>query len=230
MSVDEVHARAPIAQILRKSPFEGLQEHFRFVKGGIKALEKTINCYLKCNYSEFQICANVVYKYEHEADLVKGNIRNHLPKFIFIPIDKSDFLALLKETDGILDGAEDVTVLMEMRKTEVPMDIKKDFQALVKKQIQTINTLGKGMELLKVMLESSFGGKPRQSLKNIIHKIHRLEHESDLIEKRISRKMFNNEKLDPISIMHILKIVDRMGTIADHAENAADRIRAMIAK
>ena len=36
--------------------------------------------------------------------------------------------------------------------------------------------------------------------------------------------------MDLIEVIHLLKVIDRMGCIADHAENAADMIRVMIAK
>ena len=147
-----------------------------------------------------------------------------------MPIDKRDFLILLRESEGILDSAEDISVLMDMRKTKVPDYLKDDFHAVMKKQIETVNTLGHAMEMFKFMLESSFSGEKRQDIKKVIHVIHQMEHDSDVIEKKISKQLFNSEKLDPISIIHLLKIVDNIGCIADHAENAADKIRAMLSK
>jgi predicted phosphate transport protein (TIGR00153 family) len=147
-----------------------------------------------------------------------------------MPIDKGNFLDLLKEADGILDSAQDIAVLMDMRKTKIPKEMKNEFKTVIVKAINTVETLDKAMGLLKIMLEVSFGGKPREDIKKVIHKIHKLEHDSDVIEKKISKQLFNSKELDPISVMHLLKIVDRMGCIADHAENAADKIRAMFAK
>ena len=38
------------------------------------------------------------------------------------------------------------------------------------------------------------------------------------------------KKLDPMDVYHLLKIADWVDDIADHAENVADWLRAMIAK
>jgi uncharacterized protein Yka (UPF0111/DUF47 family) len=38
------------------------------------------------------------------------------------------------------------------------------------------------------------------------------------------------KKLDPMDAYHLLKIADWVDDIADHAENVADWLRAMIAK
>jgi predicted phosphate transport protein (TIGR00153 family) len=228
--VENIHARAPIAQTIRKSPFRGLQEHFKYIRFGITAWKKAILYYLNEDFANFKKFAIMVDKYEQKADDIKGNIRNHLPKFIFLPIEKSDLLNLLKETDGILDGAKDVIVLMDMRNTKIPDEMNKEFKELLNRAIEPVETLEKVMDMMKIILESSFGGKPREEMKKYIHEIHKLEHESDLIEKKISKQLFNNEELDPISVMHLLKIVDRFGCVADSAENAGDRIRAMLAK
>ncbi len=40
---EEFHIRTPIIDTFRKSPFIGLQEHFKFVKAGTKALKNTVN-------------------------------------------------------------------------------------------------------------------------------------------------------------------------------------------
>jgi predicted phosphate transport protein (TIGR00153 family) len=230
MLEEEIRIRSPIPQTLRRSPFEGLLEHFKYVRLGIAAWEKTVNYYVKEDYKNFKKYAKKVDDYEQKADHIKGNIRNHLPNFIFMPVSKTDFLMLLKETDGILDGAKDVVVLMEMRKTKIPKTLKDDFSTVIQKALDPVEKLEKVMGMLKTILESSFGGKPREDIKEEIHKIHKFEHESDLIEKNISKKLFNTKDLDPISIIHLLKIVDRIGHIPDHAENAGDRIRAMLAK
>ena len=230
MVVEKVYSRTPITQTLRKSPFDGLLSHFDKVKKGISIWEKTVKYYIKGDFESFKKNMAQVDKYEQQADKIKGNIRNHLPKFIFMPIDKGDFLMLLKETDGILDGAKDVVVLMDMRETKIPKELKPEFLAVVKKALEPVDALEKAMDMLRIILESSFGGKPRIEIKKVIHRIHRLEHESDLIEKKISRHLFNAEDMDPIAILHLLKIVDRIGHIPDHAENAGDRIRAMLAK
>jgi predicted phosphate transport protein (TIGR00153 family) len=228
--MEKDYIRTPILQTLRRSPFAGLLRHFKYVKSGTSSLEKAVKFYMKGDSENFKKFGEKVKKAENSADQVKGNIRNHLPKFIFIPIDKGDFLALLSEADGILDSAEDVVVLMDMRLTKIPEGAKADFVGIMKKAIDTVNELANAMELFKFMLDSSFGGKTREEIKHVIHSIHILEHESDLLEKKISKQLFNDSDLDAIAVVHLLKIVDRMGCMADHAENAADKIRAMLAK
>jgi predicted phosphate transport protein (TIGR00153 family) len=141
MKKNEIFTRTPILQTIRKSPFDGLLKHFECVKAGISIWDKTVNFYINGNYTKFDKYQENVDKYEQQADKIKGNIRNHLPKFIFMPIDKGDFLMLLKETDGILDAAKDVVILMDMKETKIPDNLKKEFHAVIKKALEPVETL-----------------------------------------------------------------------------------------
>jgi len=228
--MEKDYIRTPILQTLRKSPLELIMNHFDCVKHGTLTLEKTMDYYFKEDYIKFKKYSERIDKFEQRADRIKGNIRNHLPKFIFLPINKVDFLMLLKELDGMLDSAKDVAVLMEMRETKVPKNIQEDLKKLIDKVNEVVYTMEKVMELFNTLLETSFGGKPRQEIKNVIYKLHKLEHESDVIEKQISKNLFNITDMDPIAIVHLLKITERIGIIPDRAENAGDRIRAMLAR
>ncbi len=37
-------------------------------------------------------------------------------------------------------------------------------------------------------------------------------------------------EMDPITVFHMIRVAEYIGSIADHAENAGDMMRAMIAR
>jgi len=45
----------------------------------------------------------------------------------------------------------------------------------------------------------------------------------------LKQKIFNME-MDPVTVFHMIKLTEIIGSIADHAENAGDMMRAMIAR
>ena len=55
------------------------------------------------------------------------------------------------------------------------------------------------------------------------------EHEADKIEDIVKAKAFNMD-LDAVSVYHLVRLTEIVGSIADHAENAGDMMRAMLAK
>ena len=92
------HFRAPISKTLRrKSPFDLLLEHMCKVRECVDLLGEGLVKYYKGDYKDFPKLTKHVSKIEHDADLIKGNIRNHLPTWIFMPVDKGRFLWALRE-------------------------------------------------------------------------------------------------------------------------------------
>jgi uncharacterized protein Yka (UPF0111/DUF47 family) len=75
----------------------------------------------------------------------------------------------------------------------------------------------------------SYSDKQRDVVKRIINNIRTREHEADGIEGEIKHKIFSLEK-DPVGVLHGVKLTELISSIADHAENAGDMMRAIIAK
>lgn len=224
--------RAPIVNTIYKSPFEGLYIHSEKMGECIAFMEECIQAYSEGDFSKVDKLKKKVSKSEHEADLIKSNIRSHMPKSIFMPVMKNQFYMLLHDVDSILDSAEDVAVLLTMKHTLLPENIAEDLLELSHKINECVNKFSKVMESLEKLVEYSFRGAERDRVKELIKDVHRLEHEADIIEYQISRDLFNlpQDTLDPVSVIHLLKVIDRLGQVADKSENAADRVRSMVAK
>lgn len=220
--------RVPILGALGgSSPFKGLVEHAAKVKECIRLWKQAISAYIEKKYDVFEELSEQVQRLEHEADLIKGNINAHLPKGIYMPVHKSDFMMCLKEQDSILDYAEDTVIWLSFKKVDMGF-IKDDMLEHIQKITETVETLEKvalGIRDFFTLMKK----KNREEMKELIKQVHRLEWESDRIEKRLTKKVFDSS-LDAISVYFIVKTINLTAQIANHAENAGDKIRAMIAK
>ncbi|MCJ2533812.1 MAG: DUF47 family protein, partial [Candidatus Thermoplasmatota archaeon] len=78
--------------------------------------------YFKGDYKGFSDLAKKVSEIEHEADGIKRNLRNHLPTSLFMPVDKGKFMWALREQDKILDHAENLVKMLDMRHTKIPKE------------------------------------------------------------------------------------------------------------
>jgi len=223
--------KSTIGGVMRKSPFEGLIEHASKVRECVDALDMAMDAFGRGDMKEFARLKKRVEQIEDEADKIKSNVRNHLPKSIWMPVDRGFFLMTLSEQDSILDYAEDAVIWIDLRGKPLPPELRDDFRTLQKSVDLTVREFGKAVNNIKHLLETSFAEKERDETKQYIHNVHKLEHDSDVIERQITKKIFSMEgELDPVSIWHLTRLVSIIGDIANHAENAADRIRAMIAK
>jgi predicted phosphate transport protein (TIGR00153 family) len=226
------HFRTPVSDTFRKkSPFSQLLEHMCKVRECVDVLSVGLIKYYKGDYSTFSGVAEKVSRLEHEADLIKSNIRNHLPRTVFMPVDKGKFMWALREQDKILDHAENLAIMLDMRHTEVPKKLQKIFIEHIESVCQTVNMMEKAVENIKDLIETSFVKREREQTKEFIYDVHEFERKADEKKYEMTRGIYDLEKkLDPMDVYHLLKIADWVDDIADHAENVADWLRAMIAK
>ena len=209
------------------SPFDGLKKHSALIKKAINELIKGVRLYKEGRFEEAQISFEKVSKLEHQADEIKIEIRENLPRFFFLPVTKDEFLTLLKEADSILDHAKNVALLLDMREEEIPDEIKEDFEEFSKKIFGSVKQVDELMAVFVGMLRSSIDEDSKQKVRELQLQIAKKEYEADEIERKISRKLFNHDE-DPLKAIHLLKVVDTMDSIADHAENVGDMIDSTV--
>jgi predicted phosphate transport protein (TIGR00153 family) len=226
------HFRAPVADTFRrKSPFGQLLEHMEKVRECTDILGKGLIKYYNGNYKSFSDLAEKVSEIEHEADKIKRNLRNHLPTSLFMPVDKGKFMWALREQDKILDHAENLVKMLDMRHTKIPKELQEVFISHIKLVMKTVEAMQDAVGNIRDLVETSFVKREREQTKKYIYKVHELEWKADQKKYEMTREIYNLEKkLDPMDVYHLLKIADWVDDIADHAENVSDWLRAMIAR
>jgi predicted phosphate transport protein (TIGR00153 family) len=211
------------------SPFTGLQEHAEKVKECAWAFQQAIECYFSKDCVRFEEFRQEVHRIEHEADAIKRRIRGHLPKGTLLPVDKFQLFRYLREQDRVLDSVEETLDWISYRSEPgIPDELRKDLFLLVDAVIEPIE------ELSRMVSESrkyfgDFSERQRVVVKGIIRNLRRQEHEADVLEDQIKQKVFNSN-LDPVIVFHTVRLAETVGSIADHAENAGDMMRAMVAR
>ncbi len=220
--------RIPILALFRKSPFEDLKIHANKVRECTWMFKKAIECYIDKACEEYESLAKEVSRLEHEADAIKRDIRGHLPKGIMMPVDKFELFAYLKEQDKVLDAVQDTLDWLTFRLTDTPKEIEEDLLALVDKSIEAIELLGPMLDAATAYFRY-YNKKDREKVKELIREIRQKEHDADQIEKKAKKAMFNLN-IEHISVCHFNHVLDKIGEITNHVENAGDMMRAMIAK
>lgn len=219
--------RASLEEALFKSPFDGLCKHAELTKLGTDELKMGIKLYVDGEFEKAEERFKNVSKLEHEADKVKMNIWENLPSFIFMPMRREDFMKLLKEADALIDNAENVSVLLPMRNEVIPEAISDEFKRFADKIFDATKAYDMIIDSFTEVLTTSFSKQSKEKTRKLHEQICQMEYEADNIESKISRWLFNYDEV-PLTAVHLLKVVDRMDAIADHAENVADMLVATL--
>jgi predicted phosphate transport protein (TIGR00153 family) len=218
-----------ISKLFGKSPFEPLYQHMVKVKECVDLVRPLMDALLQGETKKVKEIAKKIFKAEHYADMVKKDIRSQLPKSIFLPVARGDLLRFLKEQDHIADSAEDLAVLLTLRKTTVPEEMKEDLKDFVDKVLETYEMAMIVSSEIKLLAETSFGGAEAHKVTELIEQIKVKEWEADKAQMNTAKKLFSiEEKLDPVSVVMWMNILKELGTLANHAENAGDQMRMML--
>jgi len=218
-----------ISKLFGKSPFEPLHQHMLKVKECVDLIRPLVDSLLKEEGEKVEEYAKKIADAEHEADLVKKEIRKNLPKGLFLPVARGDILRFLKEQDNIADSAEDFAVLITLRKTKLPDELKEDLKEFVDEVLETFNMAVKVSNEINILAETSFGGAEAEKVVDLIENLKTKEWEADKAQMKTARKMFSLEgKMDPVSVIMWMHIFKELGNLANHSENAGDQIRIML--
>jgi predicted phosphate transport protein (TIGR00153 family) len=211
------------------SPFGGLQEHAEKIKECTWAFQQAIECHITDQCESFEEFRLEVDRLESEADSVKRRIRGHLPKGTLMPIDKFELFRYLHEQDKVLDAVEEALDWLSFRSEPgIPKALEKDFYLLVDAVLDPVEEMCRMVSEARKYFKT-FSEKQRGEVKKIIHTLRQQEHEADKVEDEIKKKVLNMT-IEPVIIFHMIRLAETIGSIADHAENAGDMMRAMLAR
>lgn len=221
--------RIPFFSMFMTSPFEGLQEHAEKVKECAWAFQQAIECHLADKCKTFEEFRQEVIQLETEADVIKRRIRGHLPKGTLMPVYNFLLFRYLREQDQVIDAVEDALDWISFRSEPgIPAELEKEFVILTDVVMDSIEELSKMVAEARKYFKN-YSEDQRVIIKNIIRTLRRQEHEADEAEDMVKQKVLNMD-IDAVTVFHMVRLAEIIGSIADHAENAGDMMRAMISR
>lgn len=220
-----------IVQLFTKSPFGALKQHM--LKGGecVEQVRPMFEAMLDGDDARLAAIAKQISKTEHRADEIKNEIRDNLPRSIFLPVDRGDFLSVLSQQDSIPDTVEDIAFLLTVRKTFVPPSWREILLGYVDKCVETFRMAAEVVTHLDELVDVGLTGPDADEMVEKINRIGQIEWEADKAQFDMLHKMFEmEEQLKPVDLFWWSKIFREVGDIANYSEKTADRIRLMLYK
>lgn len=172
-----------------------------------------------------------VSRLEHEADILKGEVRATLPRSdSFMPVNRSDLLEFIWHEDRIADVAQDAAGLLPLMELDLPAELTakwREFPQLMQEGIEIYRQLALS---LKELLERGFRREAVNRIHDLLNEVNLLEHHVDLLEAELIKLIYKQQGLDGFAKYHLIQVLLKLGDIFDHMENAGGRIRIMAAR
>ena len=221
----------PIASLFGQSPFKPIMQHMRIVTECVAEVPGLFEALVAGNQDGVERAKDLIFAKEHEADELKNQLRIHLPKSLFMPVDRRDLLEVLAMQDSIADTAQDIAGLLVERKMEVPDDMNDALMKLVHRCVDTCNHSAAIVGELDELVEMGFKGKEAERVEEMVEELNKIEDETDELGMSLAKSLFaNEEKLGAVSVIFWYQLIQWIGDLADYAEKTGDRLRLLIAR
>ena len=220
-----------IKQLFGKTPFGPLVSHTKKVHECVELVKPLVDALLKEDQGEVHRLQDTISKLEHEADLIKHQIREDLPRRYLLPVAREDLERFLHCQDSIADSAEDFAVILTLRNTRAHPELVGELNDFVDQVLRVSRSLTAAAEEMHTLAEVSFGGAEARNVLERIKNLGQEEWKADKMQRKLSQHVYRLEnELDPVTIFFYDKMFQALGSIANAAENTGDLLREMIVK
>jgi len=218
-----------IANLFGQSPIRPMQEHMRAAVRCARQILPLFEEMVAGDLAAVAVRRQEIDRLEHEADRIKNEIRSHLPKRMFLAVERRDMLEILDYQDSIADVAQDIAELADMRGMVVPKALASAFLDLVRRVVIACEQAERVINELDELVETGFRGREVARVDEMIEELSRMESDTDDLEERVQRLLFGIENELGIAAIFWYKLTDDVAGMADYAERVGNRLRLFIA-
>lgn len=218
-----------LSKLFSKAPFDHLQLHMEKVAACLAKLSELFQEFEEAPMPQLELIATKVSEFEHEADLIKNDIRTALPKSYLFSLDRHNFLEILAIQDDLADIAEDIANILTAKRVQVPPEMREDFYQYVNKNMDAAFDAKDIIFLFDQLVEASFGGRIAEAVKERTDLAAYKEHEADIIKRKLMKHLFNSEnRLTSADFYLWVRLIEDIGHISHHSEKLALRVGMLL--
>ncbi len=191
-----------------------IDDFLNFISEASILFKKGLENYLKDNIPEFEKRLNAVSEHERKADELRLNIEKQLYMHTLIPESRGDVLAILENTDRVIDDTKEALQVFAIERPEIPEKFDALFIELADSSIEAVESL---IQSVRAFF------KDISSVNDHIYKVKFYEREADKIAMSLKIEIFKADI--PLSRkMHLRFCAQQIEKISDSAEDMSERL------
>ena len=215
-----------IAKVFGRSPFVPLQMHMEKVAECVDGIPEILDAYKRKDSKMVESLASKISQLEHDADVIKHDIRNSLPRGLFMPVDRANLLRILNTQDGIANRAENIAVLLTFKQAGSFEGFEAAFDAFVTQCLDAFTLARNILDQLDELLETGFGGIEAQNTMKLVDLVAEKEYETDVSQRELVRELLAHEDVVSYGDFFLwTRIIRQVASVADQSEKLAAAIR-----
>ena len=216
-------------KLFSRAPFDLLEIHMEKVIACLVKLDEVLLSFKEGHLDQAGSFAESVSELEHEADLIKNDIRSMLPKSLLFSVDRSNFLEILSIQDDLADTAEEIANLLTIKSLTIPPSIQEPFDAYREKNMAAVWDVKEIVFSFEELLETSFGGPIAEKVQSKIDHIAYKEHEADVLKRKLLKEFFHVSHTFTAPDFYLwIHLIEALGRISHSSEKLALRIGMLL--
>lgn len=220
-----------LGNLFSRSPLHILRNHMVEVDECVGETAQFFEHVFAKNWDAATESRTKISQHEKSADELKADIRNNLPKSLFLPVARSDVLEMLHSQDRIANCAKDLTGVIIGRKMSIPEPLQDTFKQFVDVTVKCVSTARRAIDELGDLLESGFRGRELAFVDEIIVEVHQLEDDADTLQRELRYALFAIEnELPPVDVIFLYRTIESIGDLSDRAQSVCSRLQILTAR
>lgn len=218
-----------IDKLVGRSPVGPMQEHMRVAVACAHEIIPLVEAMASGDLDAVREHRAAIDDLEHQADTIKNEIRNHLPRRLMLALERRDMLEILDSQDSIADVTQDIAELADQRSMKLPADLVEPMTALARRVVAACVQGQMVIDELDELVETGFSPRETARVEAMIAELGRIETETDELQDRACRVLFGMEDELGVATVYWHQIILWIADVADYAERVGNRLRLLIA-
>lgn len=186
------------------------------ISNSLILFDKAVHAYLANDFDTYKDIYERICSLESEADELEAEIKTSLYKFMLLPDVRADVLSLIKSLDNIIDDTEEIAKDFFIQTPQIPEELHKDIFDLTENTIKSADSL---------LLAARTFFNEVHLVASHISKVKFYEHETDIIEDKLSCRIFKEPLMtDLAEKLQLKNFIGKIAGISDEAELIGDKL------
>lgn len=214
-----------IGKLFGSSPFSQIQLHMGQVAKCIAKLAEALEAMQAGEFERLENYAQQVSQLEHQADQIKGDIRNRLHRRFFMPIERSEIHEILTIQDRLADTAEDICIVLTMKRLPIFDSFRESLREFIRLNLEAYGVVEQMIAQLDELVEAGFGGPEGEKIRKLGHEVAYVEHQADLVQGQLLKKLYEHDSEFSIGEFHLwMRVTRLLSGLSNQSENLAERL------
>lgn len=220
-----------ILDMFAASPVKPLQSHMKSTLTAVDRLAVFFSAVLLQDWQAANTDYQVICEAELKADQLKADLREHLPKGLFMSMSRTDILGMLKTQEKIANACKEIATLVLTRKMIVPEEIQESTKLYIDHTVHAVHRAASAVSRVDELMEIGFKGIEADKIER---RIHQIDDQATIVEDlhlELRQALFLKEDaLSPVDVMFLYRVFEKIATIAVLADSLGGRLLLLLAK